>query len=239
MMMLGGLGLAGASRLLDRAARGLGSRSGASKRLKKAASEGGAVLPIFLAPSQLEYLSSTRNCLTVRLSPLTMSTVSVSSEVMMPSVLTAVCDIWLRAREAKALQQQQLGKAQKAEILTRALAHTGTAATSPTQPFSLPAWSAACSLSARKSRIPLGNLRNTHAEPVEILSEKMQLLLEDKSRSRPMEMEMVVRKVWGSDLSLTGPGVFASHKRAWSIYLGSAVPPIAAQEQMSPIGRDG
>jgi hypothetical protein len=32
----------------------LGNRSGASKRLKKAASEDGALLPIFLAPSQLD-----------------------------------------------------------------------------------------------------------------------------------------------------------------------------------------
>ncbi|MGB6539842.1 MAG: hypothetical protein WBF03_03075 [Xanthobacteraceae bacterium] len=35
---------------------------------------------------------------------------------------------WLRAREAGKLQKQQLGKAQKAEILTRALAETGIAA---------------------------------------------------------------------------------------------------------------
>ena len=32
----------------------LGERSGASKRLKKAASEGGALLPLFVAPSQLK-----------------------------------------------------------------------------------------------------------------------------------------------------------------------------------------
>ena len=32
----------------------LGDRSGASKRLKKAAAKGGALLPIFLAPGQLE-----------------------------------------------------------------------------------------------------------------------------------------------------------------------------------------
>lgn len=34
----------------------LGSRSGASKRLKKAAESGGALLPLFLAPSQLNAL---------------------------------------------------------------------------------------------------------------------------------------------------------------------------------------
>ncbi|MCK1526463.1 P63C domain-containing protein [Bradyrhizobium sp. 182] len=42
--------------------------------------------------------------------------------------LVAVCDTWLRAREAGALQKQQLAKAQKAEILTRALAHTAVVA---------------------------------------------------------------------------------------------------------------
>jgi P63C domain-containing protein len=44
------------------------------------------------------------------------------------SVLVAVCNVWLKAREARALQTQQLGKAQKAEILTRALAQTGIVA---------------------------------------------------------------------------------------------------------------
>ena len=44
------------------------------------------------------------------------------------SILPAVCDVWLRAREAGALQKQQLAKAQQAEILTRALAQTGIVA---------------------------------------------------------------------------------------------------------------
>ena len=41
------------------------------------------------------------------------------------AILSAACNIWLRAREAKALQADQLPKAQKAEILMRALAETG------------------------------------------------------------------------------------------------------------------
>ncbi len=41
------------------------------------------------------------------------------------SVLVAVCNVWLRAREQGALQKQQLAKAQQAELLTRALAETG------------------------------------------------------------------------------------------------------------------
>jgi P63C domain len=39
-----------------------------------------------------------------------------------------VCNIWLSARQAGALQTQQLPKAQKAELLTRALAETGIVA---------------------------------------------------------------------------------------------------------------
>ena len=42
-----------------------------------------------------------------------------------PRILRAVCEIWLRAREAGALQKQQLDKAQRAEIFIRALADVG------------------------------------------------------------------------------------------------------------------
>jgi hypothetical protein len=44
------------------------------------------------------------------------------------SILVAVCDVWLKARAAEALQKQQLAKAQQAELLTRALAKTGIVA---------------------------------------------------------------------------------------------------------------
>jgi len=44
------------------------------------------------------------------------------------SVLPAVCDIWLRARDAGKLQKQQLDKALKADILMRGLAHIGVIA---------------------------------------------------------------------------------------------------------------
>jgi hypothetical protein len=39
-------------------------------------------------------------------------------------ILSSVCNVWLRAREAGALQKQQLAKAQQAEILIRGLAQT-------------------------------------------------------------------------------------------------------------------
>lgn len=105
----------------------LGNRSGASKRLKKAASEDGALLPIFLAPSQLDPFIDKD----LRDGPLKPIDYLDGGRIVRgydAGVLVAVCDIWLRAREAGALQRQQLGKAQKAEILTRALAHTGVVA---------------------------------------------------------------------------------------------------------------
>jgi hypothetical protein len=105
----------------------LGSRSGASKRLKKAASDGGALLPIFLAPSQLNPFIS--NALREGpLAPIDYLDGDRPIRAYDASILPAVCDVWLRAREKNALQKQQLSKAQHAEILTRALANTGIVA---------------------------------------------------------------------------------------------------------------
>jgi hypothetical protein len=105
----------------------LGSRSGASKRLKKAASEGGAPLPLFIAPSQLKRFID-KDLVDGPLTPIDYVDGDRTVRGYDARVLVAVCDIWLRAREAGALQTQQLAKAQKAEILTRALAHTGIVA---------------------------------------------------------------------------------------------------------------
>lgn len=44
------------------------------------------------------------------------------------TALPLICDIWLKARDAGALQKQQLGKAKRAEILMRGLAHIGIVA---------------------------------------------------------------------------------------------------------------
>jgi hypothetical protein len=105
----------------------LGNRSGASKRLKKAASEEGALLPLFVAPSQLEPFID-KELLDGPLKPIDYLDGGRIVRGYDAAVLVAVCDIWLRAREAGALQRQQLAKAQKAEILTRALAHTAVVA---------------------------------------------------------------------------------------------------------------
>lgn len=105
----------------------LGSRSGASKRLKKAASEAGALLPLFVAPRQLEPFI-TNELLDGPLKPIDYTDGERTVRGYDAAVLVAVCNVWLQAREKGALQEQQLGKAQQAEILTRALAETGIVA---------------------------------------------------------------------------------------------------------------
>ena len=106
----------------------LGSRSGASKRLKKSLEEEGALIPLFLAPGQLSPFI-TKELLDGPLKPI--DYIDSGDRVVRAydaAILPVVCDIWLKAREEKALQTQQLAKAQKAEILARALAQTGIVA---------------------------------------------------------------------------------------------------------------
>lgn len=102
----------------------LGSRSGASKRLRKAAQEEGAHLPLFLAPSNLKPFISED----LYIGPLLPIAYESGKRVLVgfdAELLPTVCDIWLRARQAGALQAQQLDKAQQAEILLRGLAKIG------------------------------------------------------------------------------------------------------------------
>lgn len=101
----------------------LGSRSGASKRKKKAAQEEGALVPIFVAPGQLKPFI-TNDLMDGPLKPIDYLDGVRMVRGYDASILAAVCNVWLRAREAGALQGQQLEKAMKAEILTRALAET-------------------------------------------------------------------------------------------------------------------
>jgi P63C domain len=105
----------------------LGSRSGASKRLKKSASEEGALLPLFIAPRQLKSFID-KELMEGPLVPIDYVDGDRLVRGYDASVLVAVCNVWLRAREEGELQAQQLGKAQKAEILMRALADTGIVA---------------------------------------------------------------------------------------------------------------
>lgn len=105
----------------------LGDRSGASKRKKKVAQEDGNILPIFIAPSQLFPFIS-RELLDGPLKPIDYYDGSRLVRGYDAQILPAICNVWLKAREAGALQDQQLDKAQKAEILMRALAETGIVA---------------------------------------------------------------------------------------------------------------
>ena len=106
----------------------LGSRSGASKRLRQAAKAEGAHLPLFLAPSNLKPFIS-NELIDGPLKPIVYRIGKRATVIGYDAeLLPAVCDIWLRAREAGALQKQQLDKAQQAEILMRGLAHIGVVA---------------------------------------------------------------------------------------------------------------
>ena len=99
----------------------LGSRSGASKRLKRAAETEGAPVPLFLAPKVLEPFIDND----LRNGPLTQITYQddkATERGYDALLLPAVCEVWLKARAAGVLQTQQLGKALQAEILIRSLA---------------------------------------------------------------------------------------------------------------------
>ncbi len=105
----------------------LGNRSGASKRKKKAAWEEGALLPLFVAPRQLEPFVTNE----LRDGPIKPIDYLDGDRMVRgydASILPAVCNVWLRARDAGALQEQQQDKAKKAEILVRALAETAIVA---------------------------------------------------------------------------------------------------------------
>jgi P63C domain len=102
----------------------LGAPSGASKRLKNKALEDGAVLPLFIAPERLKPF------IDKELSDGALNAIEYvdNGKIVVgydARLLPAVCDVWLKARDAGVLQDQQLDKAKKAEILMRALAHVG------------------------------------------------------------------------------------------------------------------
>jgi len=105
----------------------LGTRSGASKRRKRAAAERGEELPLFLAPGQLQpYIPA--DLAEGALRPIEYVDGDRVVTAYDASILAAVCKVWLDARRDDALQNQQLGKAVAAEILMSSLAHTGIAA---------------------------------------------------------------------------------------------------------------
>ena len=102
----------------------LGDPSGASKRIKRKLQNEGTLMPIFLAPSQLKPFIN-NDLMEGLLKPIQYTDGNKIVAGYDARILPVVCDIWLKAREAGALQKQQLDKAQKAEILMRGLAHVG------------------------------------------------------------------------------------------------------------------
>jgi hypothetical protein len=105
----------------------LGSRSGASKRIKSAQEDSGAPVPLFLAPNNLsEFIS--QELRDGPLAPIEYTDESKMIRAFDANLLPAVCDIWLKARDKGVLQKQQQNKAKKAEILMRGLAHVGIVA---------------------------------------------------------------------------------------------------------------
>lgn len=102
----------------------LGTRSGASRRLKKSSLDTGAHLPVFLAPNNLKPFIGTELA-SGPLVPIEYQDGRRMVQGYDANILPVVCDIWLKAREANVLQKQQLDKAQKAETLMRGLAHVG------------------------------------------------------------------------------------------------------------------
>jgi len=103
----------------------LKSRSGASKRRKKSDQEKGrAPLPIFIAPNNLKPFISDE-LLNGLLNPIQCREGNRVYSMFPAEILPQTCEVWLKAREEKALQKQQITKAEKAEILMRAIAHVG------------------------------------------------------------------------------------------------------------------
>lgn len=106
----------------------IGGRSGASIKLRKTARETGrAPLPVFLAPSQLKPFIDKH----LGMEPLSLVSYVANgnlTEGFDASILPIACEIWLDARESGSLQDQQLPKAKKAEMLMRGLARVGIVA---------------------------------------------------------------------------------------------------------------
>ena len=102
----------------------LGGRSGYAKRRSKASEDAGAPLPVFLASNNLKPFIS-NDLLNGPLQPIEYYSGKQIVSGFPAEVLPEVCDIWLSARAAGALNAQQAERAQAAEILSRGLANLG------------------------------------------------------------------------------------------------------------------
>jgi hypothetical protein len=105
----------------------LGTRSGASRKIKYASVEAGTPIPLFLASSNLKPFVS-QDLLEGPLVPVEYQDRKRIVKGYEATLLPIICDIWLKAREKGLLKPRQLDKALKAEILMRGLAHVGVIA---------------------------------------------------------------------------------------------------------------
>lgn len=102
----------------------LGTRSGASRRLKKKAEEQGSHLPLFIAPGQLKSFIN-KDLIDGPLKAVEYLEGGRVVRAFDAQILPIVCEIWLKARDEGKLQEQQYNKAKQAEILMRGLARVG------------------------------------------------------------------------------------------------------------------
>lgn len=104
-----------------------GSRSGAAKRLKRAQSEDGAPLPVFVASKNLNPFidDDLRYGL---INPVEYQVGNRIAQGFAAELLPQICGVWIDARDAGKLRPQQANKCKQAEILMRALAHVGITA---------------------------------------------------------------------------------------------------------------
>ncbi|WP_213072955.1 P63C domain-containing protein [Acinetobacter piscicola] len=102
----------------------LGSSGGKTIKLRDAQDSEHGPLPLFIASKALHPFIG--NVFTVEdLAPIKYLDNGKEAIGYPASILPKVCDVWLKARDAKTLQQSQFNKALKADILMRGLAHVG------------------------------------------------------------------------------------------------------------------
>ncbi|WP_213032978.1 P63C domain-containing protein [Acinetobacter silvestris] len=105
----------------------LGSSGGKTVRLRDNQDSEYGPLPLFIASKALHPFIS--NVFTTEdLTPIKYLDNGKETTGYSASILPKVCDVWLKARDARTLQQSQLNKAVKADILMRGLAHVGVQA---------------------------------------------------------------------------------------------------------------
>jgi len=103
----------------------LGSSGGKNYKLRNERSIG--PIPLFVASKALEpFIRNTFD--TKDLTPISYKEGRKVTSGYSASILPKVCDVWLKARDANALQSSQLPKALKAEMMMRGLAHIGIVA---------------------------------------------------------------------------------------------------------------